>query len=223
VKNKVRPLEAEILARRMGRFRNPLLTLMHIHVAFVSLAFALAGALLSGSWHWDRFVAGSISLLVGKQGLYFLDELSGRQWGTNLGDRSLWGLGMGFLSLGLLVSLYLILQVPIFTLFVATIGILGLLYNLRIGRFHTRWNFGLTWASLPFLGGYILMGGPLRWSLAAAAVAVGIFATLVRIFSDMIKVKTIQQTVMEARLGMKLVIATSFIATLSIGLWRLGI
>jgi hypothetical protein len=157
---------------RPGGWRD-LVTLLHPPYTAWHLSYVALGAAAAPVVHVDRLVAalGAFFLAVGI-GAHALDELNGRPLGTQLRDRTLWGLAIagvaGAVAIGIagavIVSASL---VP----FVVAGAFLVVAYNLELfgGRFHSDFWFAAAWGAFPAFTAY--------WANSLSVDAAGVLVT----------------------------------------------
>jgi hypothetical protein len=108
--------------------------------------------------HVDRLLAalGAFFLAVGI-GAHALDELNGRPLGTQLGDRTLWGLSIAGVGggVGIGIAGTVIVSASLVPFIVAG-AFLVLAYNLELfgGRFHSDFWFAAAWGAFPAFVAY---------------------------------------------------------------------
>ena len=142
---------------RPGGWRD-LVTLLHPPYTAWHLSYVALGAAAAPVVHVDRLVAvlGAFFLAVGI-GAHALDELNGRPLGTQLTDRTLWGLavvGVGSaVAIGIAGAVIVSASV---VPFVVVGAFLVTAYNLELfgGRFHTDFWFAAAWGAFPAFTAY---------------------------------------------------------------------
>jgi len=183
-------MSEEIVKKRLGVFNNPWLTLMHFHVTFIPVLYAIAGAYFASQIDYLKLALASIGLFVAKYGFYLYDEATGKQWATKIPKATLIKAGSIFFVIGLLLGAYLVYLMPLFSIVYILVSFLGFAYNYRKfmnGAFHNFWNFSFTWGMLPFIGGYFLMTGSLKPSIIALGIAIACLSSIIQRFSESIK------------------------------------
>ena len=116
------------------------------------------GAAAAAEVHVDRLLAalGAFFLAVGI-GAHALDELHGRPLGTQLSDRTLWGLAViglgGAVAVGVAGTVIVSVSLVPFIL-VGAFLVVG--YNLELfgGRFHSDFWFAAAWGAFPAFTSY---------------------------------------------------------------------
>jgi hypothetical protein len=142
---------------RPGGWRD-LVTLLHPPYTAWHLSYVALGAAAAPVVHVDRLLAalGAFFLAVGI-GAHALDELNGRPLGTQLGNRTLWGLAIigvgGAVAIGIAGAV--IVSASVVPLVVAG-AFLVLAYNLELfgGRFHSDFWFAAAWGAFPAFTAY---------------------------------------------------------------------
>jgi hypothetical protein len=157
---------------RPGGWRD-LVTLLHPPYTAWHLSYVALGAAAAPVVHVDRLLAalGAFFLAVGI-GAHALDELNGRPLGTQLGNRTLWGLAIagvgGAVAIGIAGAVIVSVSV---VPFVVAGAFLVLAYNLELfgGRFHSDFWFAVAWGAFPAFTAY--------WANALSVDAAGVLVT----------------------------------------------
>jgi hypothetical protein len=157
---------------RPGGWRD-LVTLLHPPYTAWHLSYVALGAAAAPVVHVDRLLAalGAFFLAVGI-GAHALDELHGRPLGTQLGDRTLWGLAIAGVGAAVAIGIAgaVIVSVSVVP-FVVAGAFLVLAYNLELfgGRFHSDFWFAVAWGAFPAFTAY--------WANALSVDAAGVLVT----------------------------------------------
>jgi hypothetical protein len=157
---------------RPGGWRD-LVTLLHPPYTAWHLSYVALGAAAAPVVHVDRLLAalGAFFLAVGI-GAHALDELNGRPLGTQLGNRTLWGLAIigvgGAVAIGIAGAVIVSASV---VPFVVAGAFLVVAYNLELfgGRFHSDFWFAVAWGAFPAFTAY--------WANALSVDAAGVLVT----------------------------------------------
>jgi hypothetical protein len=144
------------------------------------LAFAVIGAMLAATIHWDRVVAiVTIYFLALGIGAHALDAIGSggtKPWGEAFSRRQLWLLAAAAVGAAYAIGIYyMVSYTPLLWPIAILEGFFLLAYNLEWfgGRFHTDGWFALAWGGLPVLAGYVLQTNQISLAavLSAAAMA----------------------------------------------------
>jgi hypothetical protein len=144
-------------ALRPGGWRD-LVTLLHPPYTAWHLSYVALGAAAAPVVHVDRLLAalGAFFLAVGI-GAHALDELNGRPLGTQLSDRTLWGLAIAGVggAVGIGIAGAVIVSASVVP-FVCAGAFIVLAYNLELfgGRFHNDFWFAAAWGAFPAFTAY---------------------------------------------------------------------
>ena len=142
---------------RPGGWRD-LVTLLHPPYTAWHLSYVALGAAAAPVVHVDRLLAalGAFFLAVGI-GAHALDELKGRPLGTQLTDRTLWGLAIAGVggAVGIGVAGVVIVSASLVP-FILMGAFMVTAYNLELfgGRFHSDFWFAAAWGAFPALTAY---------------------------------------------------------------------
>jgi hypothetical protein len=142
---------------RPGGWRD-LVTLLHPPYTAWHLSYVALGAAAAPVVHVDRLLAalGAFFLAVGI-GAHALDELNGRPLGTQLSDRTLWGLAIAGVggAVGIGIAGAVIVSASVVP-FVCAGAFIVLAYNLELfgGRFHNDFWFAAAWGAFPAFTAY---------------------------------------------------------------------
>ena len=164
------------------RFRR-LVGLLFLPYTGMVLSFAVIGAMLAGSVHWDRVLAAVVIYFLGLGvGAHALDAVGSREtkpWGRVLSERGLWVAALSSIAGAYLVAIYyMVLFVPLLWVVALLEGFFVFAYNLEWfrGKFHKDGWFAFSWGFLPVQAGYIMQTNALSPGVFAVSVAMGLFS-----------------------------------------------
>jgi hypothetical protein len=152
-------------ALRPGGWRD-LVTLLHPPYTAWHLSYVAIGAAVAPHLYGGRLAAtlGAFFLAVGISA-HALDELNGRPLGTQLSDRTLWGLAAGGLAGAVALGVIGAVTVSAWlSAFIVAGAIAVVAYNLELfgGAVHNTAGFAIAWGGFPALTGYWINALSLR-------------------------------------------------------------
>ncbi|HLC42942.1 MAG TPA: hypothetical protein VJO34_15120 [Methylomirabilota bacterium] len=222
-----------------------LLTVLHLPYTGMVLCYVALGAFFAPAVHWDRLAWCLLAYFLGLGvGAHALDELSGRPYGRSFKERELWVIGGATLLLASLIGVYYAVTLsPWLWLFVALGAFFAVTYplgHLLRGRFHTDFWFVVSWGMLPFLTSYFLQTLTLTFSSLLMAGALGGTAAIEITLSRWVRALRKRparlrvmyadgseegwefwQLVGKPERALKLLVATVYLFTAAVGVWRL--
>ena len=166
-------------------------TLLHPPYTAWHLSYVVLGAALAPDWRPGILGLALAAFFLGMGvGAHALDELQGRPLQTQIGRRTLAGLGAASLfaatAIGVVTAVYTSLWL---LLFVAAGAFIAVAYNLELfgGRFHGTLWFALAWGAVPVLATYFAAAETIRLDAVAAAFFAALVSWTQRVLSTPVR------------------------------------
>ena len=152
-------------------------TLLHIPFSIILMSCVAIGATMAPNLSLNRLALSLIAVFCGLQAAHFLDEVKGHPWNTHISDRKLYTIAFSFLSIGVIIGIYLSITVSlILTPFILAIIFFPIAYSLELWqeKFHNFFWYGISGGFLVSLGSSLLQDQTLTMPALLMAVAIGI-------------------------------------------------